>query len=289
MRGIETLYTILLIAALVLNGIALAGSTPLRELFAPLRETRVMAKVICLDTLVVPVVVVGLALILGLDELTRAGLIIVAATSAGPIGIALARVGRGDIALSVTLVTGISLLNLATVPLVTGLLLPESIAFPLGPVLLNLASLLIAPLLAGRAFDAVLNRAGASDAFRAKVLALIGRASSVSLAGAVTVALFIEPERVLGTLRGPTTLIAICTMLVVTFAAWTITADAARRRTIALVVNARAVGLALTLTALHLGDVPGLRATVLAFGGLTQLVPIVVVLIARRRTTRLSG
>ncbi len=289
MSGIETLYTVLLILALVLNGIAITGATPLRELFTPLRETRIVAKIVGIDTILVPVVVVGLALALGLDDVTRAGLIIVAATSAGPIGIALARVGRGDIALSVTLVTGIGLLNLATVPIVTGLLLPESIAFPIGPVLANLLSLLVAPLLAGRVVAAVMTRARASHEFRVRLLGSIGGAASASLVGAVSVALFLEPELTAEVVRGPVTPIAIITMLVVTIAARSITPDAARRRTISLVVNARAVGLALALTALHLGDVPGLRATVLAYGGLTQLVPILVVLIARRRTRSLSG
>ena len=286
--SVETLYAVLLIVALVLNGIALTGSTTLRELFAPLRETRLVASVMTLDTVLVPVLVVVLALLLRLDDVTRAGLVIVAAASAGPIGVALSRVGRGDTALSVTLVTGIGLFNLATVPLVTSLLLPEGITFSIGPVLTSLVSLLVVPLLAGRAVAVTLTRSGASDESRTRLLSVVGRAASVSLAGAVVVALFLEPELVTDVLAGPVTLIAIVVMLVVTLAARTLTADAARRRTISLVVNARAVGLALTLTALHLGDVEGLRATVLAYGGLTQLIPITVVLIARRRSRSVS-
>lgn len=289
MGGIEMLYTLLLIVALVLNGIAISTSTPLRALFTPLREVRLVTGALSLDTILVPVLVVGLAFALGLDDATRAGLLIVAAASAGPIGIALARIGRGDIPLSVTLVTGIGALNLVTVPLLTALLLPESITFPIGPVLTNLVGLLIVPLLAGRLLSSVLTRWEASDALRTRLLGIVGRGADVSLAGAVSIALFIDPALIFEVLRGPVTLIAIVTMLVVTLSARIITPDAARRRTITVVVNARAVGLALTLTALHLGDVPGLRATVLTYGGLTQLVPIAVLLIARRRTRALSG
>lgn len=289
MGGIEMLYTLLLIVALVLNGIAISTSTPLRALFTPLREVRLVTGALSLDTILVPVLVVGLAFALGLDDATRAGLLIVAAASAGPIGIALARIGRGDIPLSVTLVTGIGALNLLTVPLLTVLLLPESITLPIGPVFTNLVGLLIVPLLAGRLLSSVLTRWEASDALRTRLLGIVGRGADVSLAGAVSIALFIDPALIFEVLRGPVTLIAIVTMLVVTLSARIITPDAARRRTITVVVNARAVGLALTLTALHLGDVPELRATVLTYGGLTQLVPIAVLLIARRRTRALSG
>lgn len=282
MGGIETLYTVLLIAALVLNGVALTGATPLAEFFAPLRERRIISSAVGLDTLIVPAIVIGLAFLLRLDDVTRTGLIIVAAASAGPIGVALARVARGDIPLAVTLVTGIGLLNLITVPVITGLLLPKSVPLPVGPVLTSLLGLLVLPLLLGRLVSVGLARWNVPTATRTRLLSTVGSTATACLVGAVGVALFLEPELTLQVLTGPVTLIAIVTMVAVTLIARAITPDAARRRTIAVVINARAVGLALTLTALHFGDVPGLRATVLAYGGLTQLVPIIVVLGARR-------
>jgi len=282
LRSIELVYTGLLIVALVLNGVALAGSTPMRVFFAPLRETRLIAMVVTLDTLVVPFMVVGLAVVLGVDDVTRAGLVIIAAASAGPIGVALARVARGDTALSVSLVTGIGLLNLATVPLLASLLLPSGIALPIGPVLSSLVSLLLLPLVAGRLVARAMDAIGLSDERRTLLLNSIGSLATASLAGAIGVALFLEPELALEVLSGPVTIIAIVAMIGITLAARVITPDPARRRTIAVVVNARAVGLALAVTALYFGDVAGLRATVLTYGGLTQLIPILVVLVARR-------
>jgi BASS family bile acid:Na+ symporter len=282
MRSVETLYTLLLVSALVLNGVTLTGATPLREFFEPLRERRLIASTVGLDTLVVPAIVIGAAFLLRLDDVALAGLVLVAASSAGPIGVALARIARGDIPLSVTLVTGIGLLNLITVPIISALLLPQSVPFPITPVVSSLVGLLIVPLLLGRLFSMMAERRQVSSAQRSRILANAGRAATASLGGAVTVALFIEPELALQVLAGPVTLIAIITMVAVTLIARTISDDPARRRTIAVVINARAVGLALTLTALHFGDVPGLRATVLAYGGLTQLVPILVVVGARQ-------
>jgi BASS family bile acid:Na+ symporter len=279
---LEALYAIFLVIALVLNGVALTVSTPVRALFAPLREVRLVLTTLGLDTILVPSVIIGLAVLVQLDDITLAGLIIVAAASAGPIGIALARIAHGDIPLSVTLVTGIGLLNLITVPLITGLLLPESVPLPLGPVLSSLVTLLVLPLLLGRLVGRLLAWRSVPIDTRTRLLGAVGSGATASLAGAVTVALFLEPELVLDVLLGPVTPIAIVTMLAVMLAARTISHDHARRRTIAVVINARAVGLALTLTALHFGDVPGLRATVLAYGGLTQMVPIIVVIGARQ-------
>ncbi len=287
-RGTETLYTTLLVSALVLNGIVLTATARLRDLFAPLRQRRIVASSLCLDTIIVPVIVIGLALLLRVEDVTLAGLVIVAAASAGPIGIALARVARADIPLAVSLVTGIGLLNLFTVPAFSRLLLPASIPLPFGALLSSLVGLLLVPLLLGRLFSGLLVRLRTKSATRTQVLALIGTLASVSIAGATGVALFLEPQLALQALTGPVTPIAIVTMVVVTVIARAITPDAARRRTIAVVINARAVGLALTITAVHFGDVPGLRATVLAYGGLTQLVPIVVVLVARRLYRRRS-
>jgi bile acid:Na+ symporter, BASS family len=285
----ERLYAALLIVALVLNGVVLTGATPLRTFFAPLREVRLISRIVALDTLVVPIVIIGLATLLRLDDATRAGLVIVAAASTGPIGVALARVSRGDVALSVTLVTGLGLLNLLTIPLLTGLLLPTSIPLAAGSVLTSLAGLLIAPLLLGRVLHRVLARLQVPPERRDRWLAHVGRVATSCLVAAVLVAVTLDTELTLGVLAGPVTPIALLTMLAVLLGARLISPDAARRRTIAIVINARAVGLALTVAALHLGDVPGLRATVLAYGGLTQLVPVLVVLANRRRSASLSG
>jgi BASS family bile acid:Na+ symporter len=280
--SVETLYTVLLVTALALNGVALTGASPLRAFFEPLRERRLIASTVGLDTLVVPAIVIGAAFLLRLDDVATAGLVIVAASSAGPIGVALSRVARADMPLSVTLVTGIGLLNLISVPMIGWLFLPQSVPLPIAPIISSLVGLLVVPLLLGRLFSTVAEGRGMSLEQRSKLLDNVGRAATACLVGAVTVALFLEPELALQVLAGPVTLIAIITMVAVTLLARTISRDPARRRSIAVVVNARAVGLALTLTALHFGDVPGLRAVVLAYGGITQLVPVLVVIGARQ-------
>jgi predicted Na+-dependent transporter len=282
MNGVETLYAALLVLALVLNGITVAARVPLASLLAPVREGGLMARVLLIDLALVPLVVVGTATLLDVDDVTRAALVIVSAASCGPVSIALARIGRGDVPLSVTLVIGLGALNLVTVPIVTTLLLPTSIAIPLDALLPTLLGLAVAPLLIGRGFGIAAGRIGVSPERLALTLDGTRRIGDIALAGAVTTALLLEPRMVVEALAGHVTVVAIITMMVVTLAARLATADGARVRTIAIAINARAVGLALTLATLHLGSVPGLRATVLAYGGVTQILPILVVLALRR-------
>jgi BASS family bile acid:Na+ symporter len=284
--GIETLYAVLLIGALALNGIAIAGVTPLRELTAPMREGGLVARIIALDVVIVPLVAIGAAIVLDVDPVTRAGLVVVCAASSGPIGIALSRIARGDVPLGVTIVVGLGAFNLLTVPLVTSLLLPSGFAISIVTLLTSLLGLAVAPLVLGRVVAVLKLRSGASDAAYLRGIALVGRIADVALLGAVSTAFLLEPRAVLAALSGPVLGIAFVVMLVVTLCARAVTDDPARIRTIALTVNARAVGLALALATLHLGDVEGLRATILAYGGLTQLVPILVVLAARRLPER---
>jgi BASS family bile acid:Na+ symporter len=280
--GIETLYAVLLLTALALNGIAIAGVTRLRELAAPAREVGLVARIMTLDVLVVPLVAVGAAIALDVDPVTRAGLVLVSAASSGPIGIALSRIARGDVPLSVTIVVGLGALNLITVPVVTTLLLPSGVTIPLTTLLTSLLGLAVAPLLLGRLVALLRERSKASDAAYVRMIARLRLGADVTLFGAVTTAFLLDTRELIAALRGPVLGIAFFVMLVVMLCARAVTDDPARIRTVAITINARAVGLALALATLHLGDVEGLRATILAYGGLTQLVPILVVLIGRR-------
>ncbi len=282
MAGIESLYAVLLLTALALNGIAIGSVTRLAQLTAPVREAGLVARIMMLDVVIVPLIVIGTTVTLDVDPATRAGLVLVSAASSGPIGIALSRIARGDVPLSVTIVVGLGALNLVTVPLVTTLLLPAGITIPIMTLLTSLVGLAVAPLLLGRLVARIRDMTGTGEVAYGRLIGLVRRIADVALAGAVTTALFLEPREVLAVLGGPVLGIACVVMLVVALTARAVTDDPARIRTVAITINARAVGLALALATLHLGDVEGLRATILAYGGLTQIVPILVVLIGRR-------
>jgi bile acid:Na+ symporter, BASS family len=275
---LESLYAVLLVAALVMNGLTIAGATRMRTLLAPVREYGLVARIFLLDLIVVPAVAVGLAVLLDVDPVVRAGLVIVGASSCGAIGMALTRIAKGDVPLSVTLVVGLGTFNLITVPLITSLLFPDSIRIPLATLIASLLGLAVAPLLIGRVSGIVSGRLGMSRATSERLIELLRRGADVTLAAAVSIAFLLEPRAVAAVITGPVLWIAIAVMLVVTLLARAITVDPVRVRTISVVINARAVGLALAIATIHLGDVPGLRATVLAYGGLTQVIPVLVAL-----------
>ncbi len=271
---IETVYTVALLVTVLMNGVAVAGAQPLRRLFAPLTERRLVVGALLVDVVLIPGTVVTGALLIGADDATRTALIIVAASSTGPIGIALARLVRGDVALAVSLVTALGVLNVITVPLVTGLLLPDSFQLPLGQLLATLLLLVVLPLATGRLWARVTTRPGSSPSLHRRGLALAARLSDVALLVAIGAALLFDPAALLEVWTGPIMFIAVATMLVVFLAARILSSDGARQRTLIVVMNARAVALGLTLVALYLPDLPEVRTVVLGFGGIMQLVPI---------------
>jgi bile acid:Na+ symporter, BASS family len=284
----EQVYTVLLIAALLTNGIAVAGATPMRELFAPLRRPRVVLAAFLIDIVLVPAALLIPAYLIGLDSGVRAGLVLVAASSAGPIGIALTRMVRGDMPLAVTIVTTFGALNLITVPLIAELLLPTGIRLPLLPVTVSLFGLVIAPLLVGRAWGALAIRRGLEQQAVERTLARVGTASSVLLLLAVSTAITLDVREMGSLLVGPITLITLCVMALVLVGVLLTDRDHARRRTLAVVLNARGAGIALAVATLHLPGVPGVRPAVLAFSGLTQVLPTLI-LLAGDQFTRRSG
>lgn len=110
----------------------------------------------------------------------------------------------------------------------------------------------------------------------------------MSLAGAVGPALLLEPREVVDVLAGPVLLVATLVMIAVVVAR-AITDDRAVRRTVRVTNNAHAVGLALAVATLHLAEIEGLRAVMLAYGGLTQAAPTLVALGARRFGSGAAG
>ena len=274
----ERIYTVLLVSALLANGIAIAGGTTLRELFAPLRRPRVVIAALAIDILVVPAALLIPAYLVGLDSGVRAGLVLVAASSAGPIGIALTRIVRGDVPLAVTIVTTFGALNLITVPLIAGLLLPTDITLPLLPVTFSLLGLVVAPLLVGRAWGALAVRRGRGRTEIVRITARIGTLASVLLLLAITAAFTLDIREMGTLLAGPITAITVTVMALVLVGVLLVDRDRARRRTLAVVLNARSAGIALAVATLNLSDVAGVRPAVLVFSGPTQAIPTLVLL-----------
>ncbi len=276
MRVTEQLYTITLVSALLLNGIAIAGSAPLRELLAPLRDLRLVLAAYLVDVVVLPVSVIGTAVLLGLDDGTRVGLIIIMAASTGPIGMALVRILRAEIPVAVSIIALFSASNLVTVPFIMWLLVPEALHVPTDAVVQTLLLLVVLPLLTGWTIRVVSLRRGVAPIRLARTIARTGTASSIALALALSIAAIIDVAGLVAFLSSPAALTIPAGMLATYLAIRPIGSDARRRVALWIALNARAAGLSLTIVALHLPDAPGVRAAVIGYAGATQVLPFLV-------------
>lgn len=282
--SLEVLYAVLLVSSLTLNGIAVAGALPLTQLFAPLRAPRQVLPALVLDLLVAPVLILLPARLLGLDAQTDTALVLMAASSTGPIGVVLVRIAGVDLRLGVSLVTLFGTANLVTIPVLTALLLPASVPLPLGPVTLSLSLLIVLPLAMGRAWARLPATARLGPQARSRRLAHLGRASTLLLTAAVLAAGAIDLDGVIRQLRGPITPLALLVFMAITAGSVLCGRTRDERLTLALVINARGVGVALALAGLHLGDATDTRAAILAFAGLMQLLAVVAAVVIGRAT-----
>jgi predicted Na+-dependent transporter len=272
----EQLYTVTLVVALLLNGVAIAGSAPLHALLAPLRDRRLLAAALLVDIVVLPVSVIGTAILLGLDDGTRVGLIIIMAASTGPIGMAIVRILRAEVPVAVSIIALFSASNLVTVPLIMWLLVPDALHVPLAAVVQTLLLLVVLPLLTGWTVRTVSLQRGVAPERFARSVAACARASTLALAAALTIAALID-LRGLGAFLASRAALTIPVALLATFLAIRpISRDARRRVALWIALNARAAGLSLTIVALHLAGTPGVRAAVIGYAGTTQLLPFLI-------------
>jgi BASS family bile acid:Na+ symporter len=290
--GAESAYTVLITLGLLLNGLAVACAAPVRDLLRPLGERRLLLGAVAVDLVVVPAALLVPAVLLGLPDAEVAGLVLLAAASTGPIGVALTRIARGDVPATVSIVTALGAANLVTVPALMALLLPDGLVVPVRGVTRSLLLLLVLPLAAGAVLRWALLRLRQHPEAVARTARRLGAASSVCIALAAATAFAIDPAGILSALAGPPALLGLGMVAAAGGAVLTIARDDARRRALWLTATARSVGVALTVAALHLPDADATRTTVLAVGGLTQAVPVLLLLGRdrwRRRAARTGG
>lgn len=286
MSAAEALYGVLIAVALLLNGLAVACAAPLRTLLAPLRERGLLVGAVVLDLVVVPVALLVPAAVLGVPAEAHAGLVLLAAASTGPIGVALTRIGRGDVAVTVSLVTALGVANVVTVPTLMALLLDDAVVVPAFEVGRSLLLLLVVPLAAGALLRRSLERHRQHPEAIARTAGRLGTASTTVLAAALVTGLAIDPVGIVRTLAGAPAVAGLVMVAAAGLCALALTRDGRRRRSLWLTATARAVGVALAVAAIHLPGADLTRSTILAVGGLTQGLPILTLLARDRRGRR---
>lgn len=285
-----TLYTALLVASLWTNGVVTVAQRSLPELFRPLRNRRLIGGALTIDVLLVPVTVLTCAWLLpGISDGMRVGLVLIAAASTGPIGAVFTRIVRGDLPLAVSLVTAFGALNLVTVPLIGALLLRHTVTVPLVAVMTSMLLLVVLPLGAGAAWRRVNSARRVPAARVARQMRVLSLVSTVTLVGALLVALTVDFGEMLQLLAGPVGVLAFAVTVMVSIAAYGVGDTAVRRVTLAIVLNARGGGLALTVAALHFAHIGEVRATVVTVAVVMQALPTALVMLHSRFATAPVG
>jgi predicted Na+-dependent transporter len=170
--------TVLIVAfglLFVVGSMAATGlSVTPRMMIEPLRDLRLLALTLLANFIIVPVAVIGLAAALPLPEDVRLGMTILALSAGAPFVPKLAQFAKGDVALSVGLITSLMVVTVAIVPFVLPLVL-SGVAVAPWDMAKPLVGLMLLPLGVGLAFRRF------SEPMAEAAAKILHRASSVSV------------------------------------------------------------------------------------------------------------
>jgi BASS family bile acid:Na+ symporter len=145
-----------------------------REIFAPLRNARLVAVALAANFIVLPVGAIGLGRVVGLDEPFAIGLLLLASAAGAPFVPKLAQLARGNIAFGVGVMVLLMVVTVGYLPLALPVLLPGVTVDP-WKIARSLFLLMLLPLAIGLA-----GRAGV-PALAGRVKPVLDRISSLSL------------------------------------------------------------------------------------------------------------
>lgn len=144
----------LAILVFVLSSVASIGlSLRLAEVFAPLKQLTLMARVLCVNFVVVPLLVVLISRVMALSEPLTAGMILLGAAAGAPFLPKLVEATFGDVASSVAVMVLLMFTSLIYLPLVLPLLLPGIVVDSLN-IARSLTITMVLPLAAGMSLKA---------------------------------------------------------------------------------------------------------------------------------------
>lgn len=123
----EQLFAALILVTVILASVSIGLVTSSFELTNAVRQ-RSFGLLILANTVIVPLVGWGLASVMPLGLGARTGVILCAICAAGPIALKASQIARADLAWSLTLTVVLLSLNVAMVPLWTGVLLDRAVA-----------------------------------------------------------------------------------------------------------------------------------------------------------------
>lgn len=116
---------------------------------APLGRRGLLARIVAFDVLAVPVATWLVVQVLAVPYPYAIGLILVGATSAGPLGLLAVQLAEGDVGLAIALVVVLEVANTLAIPIWAVVLLPRAASVPMAQIVAVLLAYVLAPLATG--------------------------------------------------------------------------------------------------------------------------------------------
>jgi predicted Na+-dependent transporter len=282
-RVADVVYNVTLVVALWATGLSLGISSRVADFLAPLRKVALLTKVIALDVVVIPLLVWVLTRLLAVPTDSATGVLLVGVASAGPLGITASRIAHGDARAAFAFVVVLEAINALAIPVWVVVLLPAGAHVSLGPLIVTLVLLVLAPLAVGIAIHA---RLGVRIERWAAPLGTVSSALVVLLVAAVLVRYSAE---VGDAIAHGVVAVAALTVLAALALGWMLGGPGPGTRiAVCMVTGVRANGLALAIARASFPLQPDVHAAVVTFGLLSIVVPLAAAFVLAGRKAGLS-
>ena len=170
----QAVVPIAMLAFVVSSMLGMGLGLSVGEIFAPLRNARLVAVALAANFIVLPVGAIGLGRVVGLDEPFAIGLLLLASAAGAPFVPKLAQLARGNVAFGVGVMVLLMVVTVGYLPLALPVLLPGATVDPL-KIARSLLLLMLLPLAIGLAGRAKL------PALAGRIKPVLDRVSSLSL------------------------------------------------------------------------------------------------------------
>lgn len=264
---LDNIYSVALIVTLWATAAGLGASHDVRDFRAIGVRRALLLRLVVLDVLIVPLVVLGLVRLLSVPEPYAFGVLLVGTASAGALGLKTSQLAHGDLPLAIALVLALEIANIIAMPIWASLLMPSAIIVPLAEIWRTLILGILLPLGLGLAIHArAPGRAGPFSHIAMQV-------STIGLAVLIGTILVRDGSAVIDALGFGVPAVAIASTLAVLALGWLFGGpDAASRRTAALVSSARANTVALAVATTMFGASNGASSAIVVFGLISTVI-----------------
>jgi len=275
---VNTVFNVGLAVAIVATVTSLGLALTIPEIVAPLRRVRLLGGLIFVNVLLIPASVWGIANLL-LSEDAATGVTLAAIGSAGAAGLKAAQLsGRADLALAVSIVIVLQVLNLVAVPLWAGQIVAGATISPV-TILQNLLVLVLVPLLVG------LFVRGRSEVMASRWRSILVRIGNLSLVIALGAGIAVNRSSLVELVGSRVMLVSVGMVVFAVGSGMLVGGrDAATRTTSGLVSGMRFAALGLVIISTQLDGRASVLGPAIVYALIDMLVAVAIALAMARRT-----